>query len=128
MKQIIVFLVIVLFSGITSVTGQEKEIVLSKNSIQSLANGIHSTNDGLKKSSIKMVSRYNLKQVCPILIEQFTNESDIGYKMLIAEMIYDVGCPEMVDSFRTVLRTEKIEELQLFCKMLYKNYVFANNN
>ena len=92
MKRIIIFLVVALFIGITNVTGQEKEIVLSKNSIESLANGIHSENNGLKKSSMQMVSRYKLKQVCPILIEQFANESEIGYKMLIAEGLRSSEC------------------------------------
>ena len=127
MKRIIIFLVVALFIGITNVTGQEKEIVLSKNSIESLANGIHSENNGLKKSSMQMVSRYKLKQVCPILIEQFANESEIGYKMLIAEVIYDVGCTEAIESFRTVLKDETIDELKYFCKMLHENYMFARN-
>lgn len=126
MKQVIIFLVVVLFSGITNVTGQEKEIVLSEGSVASLANGIHSENDGLKKSSMQMVSRYKLKQVCPILIEQFANESEIGYKMLIAEVVYDVGCIEAIESFRTVLKDETIDELKYFCKMLHENYMFAN--
>lgn len=127
MKRIIIFLVVALFIGITNVTGQETEIVLSKNSIASLANGIHSENNGLKKSSIQMVSRYKLKQVCPILIEQFANESEIGYKMLIAEVVYDVGCTEAIESFRTVLKDETIDELKYFCQMLHENYMFARN-
>lgn len=127
MKRIIIFVVVILFSGITSISGQEKEIVLSKNSIASLTNGIHSENDGLKKSSMQMVSRYKLKQVCPILIAQFANESEMDYKMLIAEIVYDVGCSEAIETFRTVLKDETINELKYFCKMLHENYMFARN-
>lgn len=126
MKNIMIILTVVLFIS-TTVTGQENEIVLSENSVKSLANGIHSENIGLKKSAISMVGRYKLRQVCPILIQQFASESELGYKLMIAEMIYDVGCPEAISSFRTVLKDEKIDELQYFCKMLHENYVFANN-
>ncbi len=126
MRGIIIVIIAVLFSGITNLTGQEKEIVLSSNSAASLVKGIHSDNDGLKKSSVKMVARYKLKQVCPILIEQFENETSIGYKMLIAEVIYDVSCPEIVESFRTVLKYETLEELKHFCDLLHENYLFAN--
>ncbi len=126
MRRLTIIAVAVLFSGITNLTGQEKEIVLSSNSIASLANGVHSENTGLKKSSIKMIARYKLKQVCPILIEQFANESEIGYKMLIAEVVYDVECTEAIESFRTVLKDETIDELKYFCKMLHENYLFAN--
>ncbi len=125
MKRIIIFLVVVLFSGITSITGQEKEIVLSENSVATLAIGIQSENTGLKKSSISMVSLYKLKQVCPIIIEQFANESELDYKMLIAEVVYDVGCADAIDKFRTVLKDEKLNELKYFCKMLHENYLFA---
>ena len=125
MKRLIVFIVVVLFSGITSLTGQEKEVVLSEGSVATLALGIHSENTGLKKSCIAMVSRYKLKQVCPILIEQFTNETELDYKMLIAEVVYDVGCTEAIENFRTVLKDEKLDELQYFCKMLHENYLFA---
>lgn len=127
MKRIIIFIVVVLFSGITSITGQEKEIVLSKNSIESLTNGIHSENTGLKKSSMQMVSRYKLKQVCPILIKQFISESELSYKILIAEIVYDVGCSEAIEKFRTVLKEETINELKYFCRMLHENYLFARN-
>ncbi|NOX65792.1 MAG: hypothetical protein GXO85_08325 [Chlorobi bacterium] len=127
MRRLTIIVFAVLFSGITNLTGQEKEIVLSSNSIASLANGVHSENTGLKKSSIKMIARYKLKQVCPILIKQFESETSIDYKMLIAEVIYDVSCPEMVDSFRTVLKYETLEELKYFCDLLHENYLFANN-
>ena len=126
MRRLIVFVVVLLFSGITNLTGQEKEIVLSEGSIATLAMGIHSENTGLKKSSISMVSRYKLKQVCPILIEQFADESELEYKMLIAEVVYDVGCAEAIERFRTVLKDETIDELQYFCKMLHENYMFAS--
>lgn len=125
MKRIIIFLVVVLLSGITSITGQENEIVLSENSVATLAIGIQSENSGLKKSSISMVSRYKLKQVCPIIIEQFANETELDYKMLIAEVVYDVGCADAIDKFRTVLKDEKLNELKYFCKMLHENYLFA---
>lgn len=127
MKTIIVLFVALLLSGITNLTGQEKEVVLSKNSVATLAMGIHSENTGLKKSAIQMIGRYKLKQVCPILIEQFTNETELNYQLLIAEMIYDVGCVDAIDSFRTVVSNEKIDELQYFCRQLHENYVFANN-
>ena len=126
MKRLIIIVIAVLFSGMTNLTGQEKEIVISNNSVASLADGIHSENDGLKKSSMKMVARYKLKQVCPILIKQFENETSIEYKMLIAEVIYDVSCPEMVDGFRAVLKYETLEELKYFCDLLHENYLFAN--
>ena len=126
MRRLVIIVIAVLFSGITNLTGQEKETVLSSNSVASLAMGIHSENTGLKKSSMKMVARYKLKQVCPVLIDQFENETSIDYKMLIAEVIYDVSCPEMVDSFRTVLKYETLDELKYFCDLLHQNYLFAN--
>ncbi|MEN8194628.1 MAG: hypothetical protein ABFS12_17540, partial [Bacteroidota bacterium] len=91
------------------------------------AKGIQSDNIGLKKSAISLVGMYKLKQVCPILIQQFANETKISYKLMIAEMIYNVGCPESIESFRTVLKDEVIDELQYFCKILHENYLFANN-
>ena len=121
-----IFLVVVFFSGITNLTGQENEIVLSENSVATIAMGIHSENTGLKKSSISMVGRYKLKQVCPILIEQFADESEMDYKMLIAEIVYDVGCADAIESFRTVLKDETLDELKYFCKMLHENYLFAS--
>ncbi|VAX26192.1 hypothetical protein MNBD_IGNAVI01-639 [hydrothermal vent metagenome] len=62
-----------------------------------------------------------------MLIKQFEDETSIEYKMLIAEVIYDVSCPEMVESFRTVLKSESLEELKYFCDLLHQNYLFANN-
>ena len=126
MKKIILIVTGLFIISIT-VTAQENEIILSENSVKSLANGIHSENIGLKKSAISMVGRYKLRQVCPILIKQFASETELGYKLMIAEMIYDVGCPDAITSFRTVLKDEKLDELQYFCKMLHENYVFANN-
>ena len=126
MKTIIVILVSLLLSGITNVSGQEKEVVLSKNSVATLAVGIQSENDGLKKSAMIMIGRYKLKQVCPFLIKQFGNETEISYKLLIAEMIYDVGCAEAIESFRAVLKYEKLDELKYFCSMLHENYMFVN--
>ena len=126
MRRLMIFLVVVFFSGITNLTGQENEIVLSENSVATIAMGIHSENTGLKKSSIAMVSRYKLRQVCPILIEQFADESEMDYKMLIAEVVYDVGCADAIESFRTVLKDETLDELKYFCKMLHENFLFAS--
>lgn len=127
MKYLIISVAATLVFTAAIISGQQKEIILSENSVKSFANGIHSENIGLKKSAISMVGKYQLKQVCPILIQQFANEEELGYKLMIAEMIYDVGCPEAIESFRTVLKDETVNELQSFCQMLHKNYVFANN-
>ena len=127
MKQLAILVAAIMFFSVAALTGQEREIILSENSVKSLSNGINSENVGLKKSAISMVGRYKLRQVCPILIQQFANETDLGYKLMIAEMIYDVGCPDAISNFQIALKDEQMEELQYFCKILHENYLFANN-
>jgi len=129
MKIAIAFILTIILISFTSITGQEREeeIILPQNIVETIKKAIQSENDGLKKSSMSMISEYKLKQACCSLIEQFGKETSMDYKYLIARVIYEVGCEKSVEEFRLVLKEEQAIELKYFCELLHKNYLFAKN-
>ena len=69
----------------------EHQVRFSERSLQTLAQGITSQNDGIRRSSIYLAGKYQIAEMVPVLCRQFQRENDSFNKRLILLSIYQTG-------------------------------------
>jgi HEAT repeat protein len=95
---------------------------VTPNSIETLKNGITSTNTGLRKSSIYMAGLYKINETVNLLTEELKNEKDPGTKVLIALSLYNIGNPKGMEAVKRLAETDNDLKVRRMSTALYKTY------
>jgi hypothetical protein len=82
MKTLSVMMVVLMLLASTTNTEAQRKYQLSKNSIESLKNGITSKNNGLRRSAIYMAGFYEIREVATTLKRGCLKRGSLFYYIL----------------------------------------------
>ncbi len=95
---------------------------VTKNSIETLKQGIKSDNEGVRKSSIYMAGLYKIDEVVDVLVDQLHREKDSNTKVLIALALYNIGNPEGIDAVKDLSEKDQDLRVKRMSTAIYRAY------
>lgn len=110
MKTLSVMMVVLMLLASTTNTEAQRKYQLSKNSIESLKNGITSKNNGLRRSAIYMAGFYEIREVATTLCDELKNEINPAIKVLIALTLYKIGDEKSLEAIENLSKTERDDD------------------
>jgi len=102
--------------------------VKEKSAIENLKNGIKSTNEGLRKSSIYFAGYYRISETVPVLSETVKNESEPSTKILIALVLYRIGDEKGINLVKNMAARDNNSEVRRMCTCIYNAYKSGNSD
>jgi len=128
MKKSKVNMVLMVAFGLLFFTGlsAQSKRTYSVNDIQNLVNAVTSENDGLKRSGIYLAGFYKVKELCPVLVESFTAETEKN-KILIALSLYQIQEENSMSKLTELSGKEKNPEVRRICNAIVEQYQKDNS-
>lgn len=96
---------------------------ITKNSIATLKDGIHSDNTGVRKSSIYMAGLYKIDEAVDALVEELKSEKDASTKVLIALSLYNIGDPKGMEAVKLLSENDTDAHVKRMSTALYNAFV-----
>ncbi len=93
-----------------------------KPAYQNLENGIKSSNPGLKKSSIYLAGKYEIKELLPVMREELKTASDPELKKLMIRAIYKIDAYSAMKSIIEISSTTDNKHIRKLCEALNADY------
>ncbi len=121
--MLIVLLVVVMTMGPEVKAQSSNYKNITKNSIATLKDGIHSENQGVRKSSIYMAGLYKINEAVDALIEELKSEKDANTKVLIALSLYNIGDPKGMEAVKYLSQNDQDARVKRMSTALYKAFV-----
>jgi len=97
-----VLLTILLTSPILSQDNSIKEALDNKYAMKNLVAGIHSENDGVRRSSIYLAGYYRITEAEDALIDQLSDEKNASTRILISLVLYELGSEKGMQEVKNV--------------------------
>ncbi len=96
---------------------------INKNSIATLKDGIHSENQGVRKSSIYMAGLYKIENAVDALTDELKTEKDPSTKVLIALSLYNIGDPKGLEAVKDLSENDQNVKVKRMSATLYQAFV-----
>lgn len=115
----------VFVTGFTSSNAQpslDRTKTVTEHGLPSLAIGIKSANDGVKKSAIYLAGQYKFPEMVKPLTEQLRRENDASVRVLIALALYEIGTAESIEVIKNLAATDKNTRVRNMSKSILEEY------
>lgn len=99
---------------------------ITPNSIATLKEGIHSENQGVRKSSIYMAGLYKVEEAVDALTDQLKDERDANTRVLIALSLYNIGDPKGMEAVKDLSENDQDMKVKRMSTALYRDFVVNN--
>lgn len=97
-----------------------------KYALDNLKMGIHSENEGVKKSTIYFAGQYKIKETAADLINQLENEENASVRVLIALALFEIGSEDGIEAVRKLSVNDRNPKVRTMAAFIYDEFV--NNN
>jgi HEAT repeat protein len=101
-----------------SLTGFTK----NKYALENLLMGIHSDNEGVRKSAIYFAGKYKVEEAAQALIEQLNNEENASIKVLIALALFEMESKEGLDAVKKLSKNDDNLRVRNMATFIYNEY------
>jgi len=119
----VVVLVLVLSSSLSAGNRKDSaEAYKEKNKVGTLLNGINSSNEGLRKSSIYFAGKYKVTEAVEALSAQLTKEKSASTRILIALSLYSIGTPECIEAVKNNAANDSDARVRRMCNEIYQTF------
>lgn len=115
----------VFVAGFTPANAQpslDRTKTINEHGLPSLALGIKSNNDGVKKSAIYLAGQYKLPEMVKPLTEQLRRENDASVRVLIALALYEIGTAESMEVIKNLAENDKNTRVRNMSKSILDEY------
>lgn len=100
-----------------------KDLTANKYAFENLLAGIHSDNDGVRRSSIYLAGYYRLAEVADELISQLKNEKNESTRILIALVLYELGSEKGLLEVKDLSLNDKDVKVRRMATHIYNDYL-----
>lgn len=100
-----------------------KNLTANKYAFENLVAGIHSDNDGVRRSSIYLAGYYRLAEVADELISQLKNEKNESTRILIALVLYELGSEKGLLEVKDLSLNDKDVKVRRMATHIYNDYL-----
>jgi HEAT repeat protein len=102
------------------------EFTNHKYALDNLIMGIHSENEGVRKSAIYFAGKYKVEETAVDLINQLNKEENPSVKILIALALFEMGSREGLEAVRKLSVTEGNPRVRKMATFIYNESVSDN--
>lgn len=99
------------------------KITQNKYALQNLIAGIHSENDGVKRSAVYLAGKYKIAEVEMELIDQLREEKDARTRILIALVLYEMGSTEGLLEVQKLAHSDIDSRVKRMATHIYNEYL-----
>jgi HEAT repeat protein len=100
-----------------------KDVTDNKYALKNLVAGIHSDNDGVKRSSIYFAGKYRVAETEDALIAQLKEETDPSTRILIALVLFEMGSEEGLMEVQKLSRIDEDAKVRRMATQIYNEYL-----
>jgi hypothetical protein len=100
-----------------------KDITAHKYALENLIAGIHSENDGVRKSSIYLAGYYRITDAEDALIDQLRAEKNATTRILISLVLYEIGSEEGLLEVKNLSMNDDNAKVRRMAKQIYNEYL-----
>lgn len=105
-----------------------RDITANDYALQNLIAGIHSENDGVRRSSIYFAGYYKVAETEDALIEQLKNENDASTRILIALVLYELGSHEGLLEVKKLAKSDEDAHVRRMSTHIYNEYLINDSD
>lgn len=99
------------------------EFTKHKYALNNLVMGIHSENEGIRKSSIYFAGKYKVEETADVLIAQLHKEENASLRVLIALALFEIDSKEGLDAIRKLSVNDDNLKVRRLAAFIYKEFV-----
>jgi len=118
-----VLLILVFTSSMLSQNNSIKEAMDNKYALKNLVAGIHSENDGLRRSSIYLAGYYRITEAEDALIDQLTDEKNASTRILISLVLFELGSEKGMQEVKNVSVNDGDAKVRRMATQIYNEYI-----
>lgn len=121
-KTVLVLVIGLLLSNSIFAQNSLSEFTKNKYALDNLKMGIHSDNEGVRKSAIYFAGKYKVLESAEVLIEQLKKEENPGIKVLIALALFEMESKEGLDAVRKLSNNDENLRVRNMASFIYNEY------
>lgn len=125
-KTVLVLLLGLVLSNDLFAQSSISDLTDHKYALDNLRMGIHSENEGLKKSAIYFAGQYKIEEAAADLINQLGNEENASVRVLIALALFEIGSEDGIEAVRKLSASDGNPRVRTMAAFIYDEFV--NNN
>lgn len=126
-KTVLVLVIGLLLSNSIFAQNSLSEFTKNKYALDNLIMGIHSDNEGVRKSAIYFAGKYKVLESAEVLIEQLKKEENPGIKVLIALALFEMESKEGLDAVRKLSKNDESVRVRNMATFIYNEYSNGNS-
>lgn len=121
-KTVLVLVIGLLLTNSIFAQHSLSEFTKNKYALDNLKMGIHSDNEGVRKSAIYFAGKYKVLESAEVLIEQLKKEENPGIKVLIALALFEMESKEGLDAVRKLSNNDENLRVRNMASFIYNEY------
>lgn len=98
------------------------EFTQHKYALDNIIMGIHSENEGVRKSAIYFAGKYKVKETAQDLIDQLSKEGNASIKILIALSLFEIDSKEGLEEVRKLSLNDNNQKVRRMAAFIYNEY------
>lgn len=102
------------------------EFTKNKHALDNLLMGIHSENEGVRKSAIYFAGKYKVEETAQDLIDQLGKEENASIKILIGLALFEMNSKEGLEAMKKLSKSDTNTKVRRMATFIYNEY--ANGN
>jgi hypothetical protein len=99
------------------------QVTNNKYALENLVAGIHSENDGVKRSSIYLSGYYRITEAEDALIDQLSVEKNASTRILISLVLYELGSEKGMQEVKNVSVNDGDAKVRRMASQIYNEYI-----
>lgn len=99
------------------------EFTKNKYAMDNLIMGIHSENEGVRKSAIYFAGKYKVMETAQDLINQISKEENASIKILIALALFEMDSKEGLEAVKKLSLSDKNDKVRRMASFIYNEYL-----
>ena len=120
-------LTLVLTVSVLSQDNSIKEALDNKYALQNLVAGIHSENDGVRRSSIYLAGYYRITEAEDALIDQLADEKNASTRILISLVLFELGSEKGMQEVKNISVSDGDAKVRRMATQIYNEYIVNNS-
>jgi len=103
------------------------DLTAHKYAMQNLVAGIHSDNDGVRRSSIYLAGYYRITETEDALIDQLAVEKNTSTKILISLVLFELGSEKGMQEVKNISEIDGDAKVRRMATQIYNEYLINNS-
>lgn len=118
-----VLLTVLLMSSGFAQKNSIKDVTPNKHALENLAAGIHSENDGVRRSAIYLAGYYRITEAEDALIDQLKSEKNTNTRILISLVLFELGSEKGLLEVKDLSLNDEDAKVRRMAMQIYNEYL-----